>query len=199
MGNDSIADLQAVRTVLGRAFTDDPLMQWIFPDDNRRPELTATWLGLFAEGYMGGGRVDTITADTGELVAVSLWKIPSDTEVPMPSMPGPLQFLGAVLETGRFNEVVASFMSFVEHWPEDSHAYLALLAVDPDHQGRGLGKRVVRPGLEAAAAMGLDVALETNKSDNVGFYRSLGFEISGEYHMQPDGPPGWSLRLAATR
>jgi len=197
MGNDSITDLQAVRTILGRAFADDPLMQWIFPDEAHRQELTAAWLGLFAEGYMSGGRVDTITDSRGAVVAVALWKIPSDVEVSMPTLPGPLQFLGAVLDPDRFDVVVGSFVSFVEHWPDKPHAYLALLAVDPDQQGCGLGKQVVRSGIEEAVALGLDVALETNKIGNVDFYRSLGFEITGEYVMGPDGPRGWSLRLPA--
>jgi len=199
MTDHTIAELQAIRTVLGRAFTDDPLMQWIFPDDDHRAELTAAWLGLFAEGYASGGRVDTVCDDDGSVIAVALWKIPSDIEVRMPSLPGPLAFLGAVLGDERANELIASFISFVENWPTDPHGYLALLAVDPEHQGRGLGRQVVSRGIEAATSLGLDVALETNKAGNVGFYRSLGFEVTSEYQMKPDGPAGWSLRLSAVR
>ena len=199
MTDHTIAELQSIRTVLGLAFADDPLMRWIFPDDRHRADLTATWLGLFAEGYASGGRVDTVADDYGSVIGVALWKIPSDVEVGMPELPGPLAFLGAVLDDSRATEVISSFASFVENWPTEPHAYLALLAVHPEHQGRGLGRSVVSHGIKVAESMGLDVALETNKSGNVGFYRSLGFEVTSEYRMDPDGPPGWSLRLRSDK
>ncbi len=189
----TVSELQGVRRVLGRSFAEDAFLRWIFPDDNHRLELTATWLGLFTEGYAHGGHIDTVTNDHGEIVAAALWKIPADAETTMPDLPTPLSLLAALVGESRFHELLGSFMTFVELWPDHPHAYLGLLGVDPDHQRQGLGRRVMLPGIEAASAAGLGVALETNERRNLAFYRSLGFEVAHEYVLKPDGPLGWSL------
>jgi ribosomal protein S18 acetylase RimI-like enzyme len=53
--------------------------------------------------------------------------------------------------------------------PPEPHAYLHLLAVDPELRGRGLGGEVLAPGLAAARAAGLVACLETMSPANVPF------------------------------
>jgi hypothetical protein len=49
-----------IRILLARAFTDDPLLCWIFPNAQHRPEAAAAWLGLSVERYVAGGEVDVV-------------------------------------------------------------------------------------------------------------------------------------------
>lgn len=81
---------------------------------------------------------------------------------------------GAMLWRGERDEVVAfnmAHLSGLEGW-------MGPLAVEPDYQGRGLGKRMVTAGIEWLRANGATViGLETmpRTVDNIGFYSSLGF------------------------
>lgn len=81
---------------------------------------------------------------------------------------------GAVLWRGPHDEVVAfnvAHRSGVEGW-------MGPLAVTPEMQGAGLGKEVVREGIEwlrrdGATVIGLETMPRT--LDNIGFYARLGF------------------------
>ncbi len=81
---------------------------------------------------------------------------------------------GAMLWRGPHGEIVAfniAHQSGTEGW-------MGPLAVRPDMQSRGLGKEVVRAGVEWLRARGARViGLETmpRTMDNIGFYSSLGF------------------------
>ncbi|WP_332459821.1 GNAT family N-acetyltransferase [Nocardiopsis gilva] len=77
------------------------------------------------------------------------------------------------------------------HRPTEPVWFLCSLGVDPDRQGSGLGRAVIRPGLEAADSAGLSSFLETSDKRNVRFYRNFGFEVSAEYSLPGGGPePG---------
>ena len=81
---------------------------------------------------------------------------------------------GAMLWRGDRGEIVAfniAHLSGEEGW-------MGPLAVKPDAQGAGLGKEIVRTGVEwlrahGARAIGLETMPRT--MDNIGFYSSLGF------------------------
>jgi GNAT superfamily N-acetyltransferase len=82
---------------------------------------------------------------------------------------------GAMLWRGERGEVVAfniAHRSGVEGW-------MGPLAVRPEWQGHGLGKEVVRAGVEWLRRQGCTViGLETmpRTMDNIGFYAGLGFD-----------------------
>lgn len=57
-------------------------------------------------------------------------------------------------------------------------ADLIILGVDPHHQRRGVGKRLVRWGLEQAAAEGQRVFLIATPEGKL-LYESLGFQVLG--------------------
>ncbi len=186
------AGLDAVRAVVARAFEDDPLMRWVFPDDDRRLESTAAWLGLFVEAYARSGRLDSVDAG-GATAAAALWRIPADTDLALPTLPTLPGLLTALVGPTRAAGLRGGFRVLAGLRPNGPHAYLHFLAVDPPHQRTGLGRRVIAPGLAAAAELGLGTHLETNEEANLGFYRSLGFKVTAERRLAPDGPPVWAM------
>jgi ribosomal protein S18 acetylase RimI-like enzyme len=66
--------------------------------------------------------------------------------------------------------------------PENDHLFVETVAVRPDRQGSGLGRRLMAFVEEAARGRGLrEIQLYTNEKmeENLPFYRSLGFEETG--------------------
>ena len=57
------------------------------------------------------------------------------------------------------------------------HWYLAIVGVDPDRQGQGLGTKILRPVLEQADREQREAYLECSNPVNIPFYEKLGFEI----------------------
>ncbi len=67
---------------------------------------------------------------------------------------------------------------FAVFYPRDNHVHLRNLAVAPEHQGNGVGKRLITFCEDTARAMGLDaVELYTNlkMTENLSLYPALGY------------------------
>ena len=76
--------------------------------------------------------------------------------------------------------------------PSEPHWYLALLATDPSVQGQGLGTALLRPVLDRCDAEGIAAYTETQKDDNVSWYRRSGFVAIDEVRLR-DTPTIWRL------
>jgi len=186
------SDVPAIRKVLGEAFAPDPLFQWLFPDEATRLDAAAAWLGLFVERYVSRNPIHVIAGDRVEAVAV--WQAPGETALPVavgpPSIGG---LLGALLGSDRTAELGDALRAIGSVRPTRRHSYLQFLAVSPEHQGHGMGRRVIMPGMAAADAEGVGVHLETTNPKNLAFYASLGFEVSHEIRLEPGGPELWAM------
>lgn len=192
-----MAEISAVRarTVLARAFTDDPLMVWFFPDADTRPHACAALLGLIAEQYLAGGRVDVLSRP--DPVGVAMWRWPdpgagdgTDPQAELPSVGG---LMTALMGTGRAMEVGAAMGTLAALRPPEPHAYLHLLAVDPAAARRGGGGELLERGLGSAREAGLVACLETMNPENVPFYEAHGMSVRHEVRLAPDGPTTWSM------
>ncbi len=77
-----------------------------------------------------------------------------------------------------------------KHHPKFPHAYLFTIGVRPSSQGKGRGRILIQPVLDACDREGLPAYLENSNPKNTGFYASCGFEQSGDpIHPEPDSPP----------
>jgi ribosomal protein S18 acetylase RimI-like enzyme len=188
----SVALSVAVRRVLSQAFVNDPLFVWIFPDEEMRPAATAAWMGLFVEEYLLHAHVDTVEID-GETVAAALWRPTYAGPLPYPEYPSLPGLLGAFVGADRQSALGQGLHAFAAARPEVPFAYLHFLAVAPDRQGQGLGRQLIQRGLDAATSAALGVHLETTNPTTLAFYRSLGFDVSHEFTLEPDGPPAWTM------
>jgi len=61
------------------------------------------------------------------------------------------------------------------------HWYLAVLAVDPQHQGKGYGSKLLKGMLSEIDGEGLPCYVETDGEKNVSIYRHFGFEVVDEF------------------
>merc|ERR1719473_1301576 len=67
-----------------------------------------------------------------------------------------------------------------KHAPNAIH--LQCVGVDPEHQGKGLGRQVVMGFIEKADADGVPTYLESGNARNVPFYSKLGFQVVEELY-----------------
>ena len=75
----------------------------------------------------------------------------------------------------------------------EPHLYLVALGVDPEQQGRGLGRALLRPVLERADDEMTLCYLETFLERTAGFYSRLGFEGVHQDAIT-GGPTFWCMR-----
>ncbi len=183
-----------VRTVLARAFVDDPLMAWFFPDADTRPHAIAALFGLFAENYLQHGRVDVV-GETAPL-AVAMWRWPGIDDAAQEGLPTVPGLMTALMGADRAARIGSAMSVISEHRPTESCAYLHVLGVDPAVRGKGLGGEVLRRGLAAVREAGLVACLETMNPANVPFYVRHGFEVRAEIPLASGGPTVWAMGTA---
>ena len=72
------------------------------------------------------------------------------------------------------------------------------MAIDPDYQGKGLGKKLVSSIVEKADQLGLPSYLGTQNPTNLVFYGKMGFKVIKEARVEHDGPMIWLLKREYT-
>lgn len=82
--------------------------------------------------------------------------------------------------------------------PDEKLWYLQLLVVDPMAQRRGIGGRLQEEMLRRADEQGLSCYLETQKPENIAYYRRFGYDLVGEISPVPGGPPLFTMRRSPT-
>ncbi|WP_433591442.1 GNAT family N-acetyltransferase [Nocardia sp. CA-145437] len=94
----------------------------------------------------------------------------------------------------RSEAATASEAAIEPYRPQEPGWMLHTVAVAPEHQGRGLGNAVLRPGIEEAARTGYPAFLETSSEANVRFYQHLGFEVTADIALADNGLRTWCMR-----
>lgn len=174
--------LPMICRTFARSFWNDPVMRWLFPDDDvfRNGTVMETFFRrLLAYGH---------SYVTSDVVAFSMWIPPGRPEVEVE------------LSTPReppAEELIAKFVALQEalaaNTPHENHWYLQMVGTHPDWQRLGLGTRLIQRGIEQAIHDGLGVYLETETVENVAYYRHLGFEVRSEWTVSAGGPQMWGM------
>jgi ribosomal protein S18 acetylase RimI-like enzyme len=176
-------DLRRLSTTALRAFVDDPVMRWLYPDDD---DFLAPGGEAF-RGAMVRWQANNEVWCTHDCAALAVWiqpGRPSDEVVVDPPEEPPSPEL-----VERFT-TLGTFMA--EHTPADEHWYLQLLATHPDWQRQGLGTHLMESMFERTDAAGLPCYLETETETNVAYYRRHGFDVRSEWDVT-DGPHMWGM------
>ncbi len=179
--------------LLARAFYDDPLMLYLFPDDSARRDMGNNFFLPNMQHAAQGGQLYTTSAFRGIAVwrffgiePVTEKKTTDDPRVQLPATMGADAFQRLMYVVQCTGEIHRKLMP-------GKHCYLLFLGVDTGWQGKGVGAALIKPVLERADEKGLACYLETNKAINVEFYRKQGFEVGEERQMPEGGPYTWGL------
>ena len=181
------ADYQAISECLGRAFHDDPLAEFFFPDEARRPRRVAAFIHVVMQELAKHSRFVT----TDPIHGAALWQAPSP---PKASLVGNLRMASRMLWVAgsAFGRIASMGDATQPHHPHEPHWYLAVLGTEPDAQGRGIGSELLRGTLEECDRTGTLAYLESSKETNLPFYERHGFRVDADF-CPPGGPKLWAM------
>lgn len=182
------AERDRVAHMLARAFADDPVMAYIFPNPATRARRLPKLFRLLFDGDAAHG----VRLMTPGCEAATLWRGPGHARTGTGEM---IRHAWPVLAAfgpalGRAMTVSAAVEA---HLPQGAYWYLHIAGCDPAHQGKGLGGAAIGGGLDRLATGRLPAYLETATEANLGLYQRYGFEVTAEWKVPRGGPTYWSM------
>lgn len=175
-------DWGAVGEITAEAFRDDPVNRYLFGTPQG---VRAAMMTLARHVYVPVGESFLI-----EGKGATMWLPPN--AAPKFGLWPQLAFALGQLRHGTKGAMKrAMTLSGVmqQHHPKAPHMYLFTIGTTEAARGKGVGKTLLRPVLEACDRASVPVYLENSNPDNHGFYVAHGFEKTGEFAVGPDGPP----------
>jgi ribosomal protein S18 acetylase RimI-like enzyme len=178
----SNGDVARIASTLARAFFDDPVFRWTFPDDERRRGVLPGVFSIFTEAFEPYGE----TYLAGEASGAALWAPPGQAPV---SDEFNERLAGAAEADERFFEIAELFDN---RHPAGSYYYLQFLGVDPERQGYGIGSAMLDYMLQRCEREGVRAYLDATSPRNKRLYERYGFRATGEFAPK-GGPPLWAM------
>lgn len=173
---------RSVCDVLGRAFADDPVAAYLFPDPITRVARYARFAAIAISAFSSAAVVMT----EPEIRSGAIWQAPDHARL------GPgqqLSLLASFVGLTRSGFVRAARLGELmgRHHLREPHWYLAVLGTDPSAQRSGLASAILQPTLDRCDRERLPAYLESSKAANIPFYNKHGFEVVDELRI-PGGP-----------
>ena len=183
------AEVAGMARALAGAFHEDPIMSWLAPDATRRPEvLDGNFHLLLEQIWMRHEETYTTSAAAG----AAIWDPPGEWSVGITQqlglLPRALRVWGR-----RLPRALLTLAKIERGHPRESHYYLAVLGVEPESQGRGLGSALMFPVLQRCDAERVPAYLEASSPRNRALYERHGFEVTKEFRVGTDAPPIWGM------
>ncbi len=149
-------DRDTVVRLLDEAFQDDPVSGWVFPGEEYRRRTHHRLMGAFTDIVLADGWIDL----TEDGAACALWlSVPGEEDTPQEPAEEPAEDAEDVPAQVREavdpdNERVESIARLTEdiHPSGPAHAYLWMIGVAPERQGRAWGPRSSRRSWTGATA-----------------------------------------------
>lgn len=167
LANDDRA--KAISTIVS-AFSNDPVERWLFGD----PDGYLTQFPEFVAAFAGDAFEQGTVWRLGDFHAVAIWLAPDA----QPDEERIVSVLGDAVAPELHEDMFAVLEQMAQAHPTFHHWYLPWLGVEPDHQGSGLGGRLLQHCLTRVDASHLPAYLETPNPRTVPFYERHGFEVT---------------------
>jgi GNAT superfamily N-acetyltransferase len=183
-------------TALARAFHDDVLFNFLAPHLVRQARGLLTLMSAGLADARPFQEVWVARPEESPIAGAAVWLPPG--AYPRGARRDTIKLLRAFpayLRSARRVPVAVRLMQRVDkahHKLDVAHFYLAILGVDPAFQRGGAGTALLAPVLARCDDQGVPAYLETQKPENVPWYRRSGFEVVEEITVAPC-PPIWTL------
>lgn len=186
----------AAVVVLARAFHDDPLFNFLIPNVLSQARAALTFMGSLLADAREFDEVWVARAGTS-VVGVAVWLPPGGyPRGARRDLANYVRDMRAVARLGRRTLAGMRLESVIQRAHRgvvEPHWYLGLLGSDPTFRGRGAGSALLGPVIERCDEQGVPAYLETQKADNVPWYRRHGFEVVDELDAR-GCPSMWTMR-----
>lgn len=183
-------DVDAAARLLARAFAHDAIATAALPDATQRERVTtrlmarevrtslrgASSYGVEVADHLAGVAIWYPPAITPRSLAATLrlgQELVGEARSLLPAVPRLCWALAR--DTAALGRQATKRQAAFQRAGQPPATYLALLATDPDHRGRGLARRLLEHTLHRCDQDGLAVWLHTDDANNLGFYARFGF------------------------
>jgi len=160
-----------VGALMALAFATDPFVRWVLPD----PHDFVTESLIHAGKTTASAFDDSTVYMIGDAYGAAVWLGP-DTKFQRNddhSNDG----------DGRPDDLAELVQKSGAYLPSEPHWYLAYIAVDPAHRGKGLGTALMNHSLDICDRDHMPVYLESTNAANLSIYKRHGFELLAEVQV----------------
>jgi ribosomal protein S18 acetylase RimI-like enzyme len=165
---------QEAAQLLARAFVTNPLHVAVFGDGALSSNETFFRMGLAAmKGPKLAALEGTQLLGMTHFIGSPACRFPASEKLRV----FPLMVKALGLRTTL--KLVDWLSCWGKHDPEETHLHLGPIGVDPEAQGRGVGRLLMEQYCAELDRKGLAGYLETDRPGNVEFYKRFGFEVIG--------------------
>ncbi len=187
-------ELRAAATILTHGMLNNPLHVKVFgADPEHRRRRLSRFLGPLVS-YVHSNGVILCAFVQGELIGVLGMIRPGRCR---PKLADRLRFAPTIL-TGAPPTTLLRIHRWLSAWArndlEAPHWHIGPLAVLPEYQRRGIGRRLMLQCCQRMDALEATAWLETDLEINAGFYRTLGFDLVMKKPVL--GVPTWFMSRA---
>lgn len=179
-------DFGRLAAMLARAFYDDPVTAWFYPDGARRMKHARRFFGIRLRQLADQNLIYT----TSELSGAALWTLPGRWREDLRQSLMLLPMLPVLLP--RIVRSTAAVREIERRHPVAPHFYLSVIGTEPEQQGGGIGSALLGPVLQRCDTDARAAYLECSKESNVDFYARHGFAVTERIEL-PGGPPLWLM------
>ena len=179
-------DFGPLAEMLARAFYDDPVTSWFYPDAGRRMRHARRFFAIRQRQLADQELIYT----TPELSGAALWAGPGRWREDLRQSLMLLPMLPVLLP--RIVRSTHAVREIERRHPVRPHYYLSVLGTEPQQQGGGIGSALLGPVLQRCDTDGVGAYLESSKESNVDFYVRHGFSVTERIEL-PDGPSLWLM------
>ncbi|MFJ3229260.1 GNAT family N-acetyltransferase [Streptomyces sp. NPDC086783] len=165
-------DLAGATSALTECFIEDPFFAWLCPDEQLRPYVVRSWMGLSTSRSLERGHSYVALAEEG-IVGASLFSPPGvDIASPL-ELRG--QSLAASAIVGMDMKRYATLQPVSAMQPKSPHFYLRDIGVIVAARGNGIGKKLVEATHAICDRENWTAYLETTRADSKRFFETLGY------------------------
>lgn len=191
------ANILPASELMARAFFEEPFAIYVAPNPTDRARALPLHFATLLRFYQG---LNTVY-QTRNLEGVCAWEppcfdqpsnTPSDSIIPPALATELISALGKEAWE-RYLTIISCMEALRQREMPDPHWYLALLAIDPQHQRKGIGSALLQPLLRQADAENRPAYLWTDQPSSVPFYQCHGFEIMTSMIEPNSGVQFWTL------
>lgn len=186
------ADVRSVANVLAKAFYDDPVMNYLLPDDTARAKVLPPMFSTLIRNHFIARGGSELASRGGLVGGATLWDPPGQRKSTrweelrmMPTLVW--HFHSRAEQTKTLGKLME------EAHPEEPHWYLMVIGSDPSVRGAGFGQALMRSRLERCDGERAPAYLEASEEALIPYYNRFGFDQIGEIDV-PGGPtmiPMW--------